>query len=140
MDKLCSRWRKTGQWSRLNTQKPLFIGKMWASLLFDRYYLFKELENKRVLIVNSNGFSLFLEPRGGKQERFNEILKGYYDSISQDVKPEVGRKRKGKNLGLKSLQETESTELSNNGAALLAVCRGKVLNFFKICISFCISS
>lgn len=27
MDKLSSRWKETGQWSRLNAQKSLFVGK-----------------------------------------------------------------------------------------------------------------
>lgn len=27
MEKLCARWHATGQWSRLNVLKPLFVGK-----------------------------------------------------------------------------------------------------------------
>lgn len=27
MEKLCNRWRETGQWSRLNAKKPLFVGQ-----------------------------------------------------------------------------------------------------------------
>lgn len=91
MDKLCSRWRETGQWSRLNTQK-----------------------------------SLFVEPRGGNQDDFDDTLKGYYDSIRQGGKTDIGRKKKGKNLGLKNLKATQRPETSKNGAAFLAVCRGKV--------------
>lgn len=34
MEKLCNRWRETGQWSRLNAQKSLFIGNTFGSLLF----------------------------------------------------------------------------------------------------------
>ena len=29
MEKLCNRWRKTGQWSRLNARKPLFVGNTY---------------------------------------------------------------------------------------------------------------
>lgn len=27
MDKLCKRWTETGQWSRMNARKPVFVGK-----------------------------------------------------------------------------------------------------------------
>lgn len=27
MEKLCNRWRETGQWSRLDAKKPLFLGE-----------------------------------------------------------------------------------------------------------------
>lgn len=91
MDKLSSRWQETGQWSRLNTQK-----------------------------------SLFVEPRGGNQDDFDDTLKGYYNSIHQGGRRDVGRKRKGKNLGMKNLKGIDSTEKSKKGAAFLAVCRGKV--------------
>ncbi|XP_058098589.1 uncharacterized protein LOC131243331 isoform X2 [Magnolia sinica] len=95
LEKLRTRWVQTGQWSRLNAQK-----------------------------------SLFVEPRGN-QEDFEPVLKGYYDSI----------RGKGKSLGqgaapwkLKRNHKRDSKNLSNNelpvnfvnGAAFLAVCRGKV--------------
>ncbi|KAL8088437.1 hypothetical protein AgCh_038285 [Apium graveolens] len=91
MDKLSSRWQETGQWSKLNAQK-----------------------------------SLFVEPRGGNQDNFDDTLKGYYNSIHQGGRRDVGRKRKGKNLGTKNLKVKDSTEKYNKGAAFLAVCRGKV--------------
>lgn len=78
-------------------------------------------------VENANAFSGLLEPRGGNQDDFDDTLKGYYDSIRQGGKTDIGRKRKGKNLGLKNLKATERPEKSKNGAAFLAVCRGKVL-------------
>ncbi|KAM7513981.1 hypothetical protein LguiA_003564 [Lonicera macranthoides] len=91
MEKLCSRWQETGQWSRLNAQK-----------------------------------SLFVEPRGGNQDDFDPVLKGYYDSIRHGTKPVIGKKRRGKRLGLNNRTAMECTETSTKGAAFLAVCRGKV--------------
>ena len=32
MEKLSSRWQETGQWSRLNAQKSLFVGKKFNAL------------------------------------------------------------------------------------------------------------
>jgi Fanconi anemia group J protein len=29
MEKLSNRWRETGQWSRLNARKPLFVGNTY---------------------------------------------------------------------------------------------------------------
>ncbi|KAG6736597.1 hypothetical protein POTOM_060536 [Populus tomentosa] len=92
MEKLSNRWRETGQWSRLNARKPLFV-----------------------------------EPRGGSQEDFDSILKGYYDCIRRDKRPALGRKRKVKKVDANHLDGTESTDNSEKGgAAFLAVCRGKV--------------
>ncbi|KAJ7005627.1 Fanconi anemia group J protein [Populus alba x Populus x berolinensis] len=92
MEKLSNRWRETGQWSRLNARKPLFV-----------------------------------EPRGGSQEDFDSILKGYYDCIRRDKRPALGRKRKVKKVDANHLDGTESTDNSEKGgASFLAVCRGKV--------------
>ncbi|XP_037493665.1 Fanconi anemia group J protein homolog isoform X1 [Jatropha curcas] len=93
MEKLCSRWRETGQWARLNARKTLFV-----------------------------------EPRGGSQEEdFDSVLKGYYDSIHQRSPQAVGRKRRTKKADLSHLKAMKSTETSEkDGAAFLAVCRGKV--------------
>lgn len=74
-----------------------------------------------------------LEPRGGNQDDFDDTLKGYYDSIRQGGKIRNGRKRKGKKLGLKNLKPTECSEKSKNGAAFLAVCRGKVCKLVISC-------
>ncbi|XAR61530.1 RNA helicase [Bertholletia excelsa] len=90
MEKLCNRWRETGQWSRLNARKTLFV-----------------------------------EPRGGSQEDFEPVLKGYYDSI-QGRKPAIGRNRKGKKIGLTNSDSIDGKPKSKEGAAFLAVCRGKV--------------
>lgn len=70
---------------------------------------------------------VLVEPRGGNQDNFDDTLKGYYNSIHQGGRRDVGRKRKGKNLGTKNLKVKDSTEKYNKGAAFLAVCRGKVL-------------
>lgn len=72
--------------------------------------------------------SVLVEPRGGNQDDFDDTLKGYYNSIHQGGRRDVGRKRKGKNFGMKNLKEIYSTEKSKKGAAFLAVCRGKVLH------------
>ncbi|KAA8537397.1 hypothetical protein F0562_026916 [Nyssa sinensis] len=91
MEKLCSRWRETGQWARLNARK-----------------------------------SLFVEPRGGSQDDFELVLKDYYDSILGN-KSTIGRKRRGRKLDPNNHQAVEGTENSRKeGAAFLAVCRGKV--------------
>ncbi|XP_050210814.1 uncharacterized protein LOC126661090 [Mercurialis annua] len=91
MEKLCSRWRETGLWSRLNARK-----------------------------------SLFVEPRGGSQEEdFDSVLKDYYDSICQRNVHAIGRKRRVKKLDSKmAAQFSENSK--RDGAAFLAVCRGKV--------------
>ncbi|XWS14360.1 hypothetical protein CRYUN_Cryun35bG0002700 [Craigia yunnanensis] len=89
MEKLCNRWRKTGQWSRLNARKPLFV-----------------------------------EPRGGNQEEFENVLEGYYDSVSQAKKPAFGRKRRMKKTDDNVIESTKFTD--REGAAFLAVFRGKV--------------
>ncbi|GAB2243535.1 hypothetical protein Droror1_Dr00023663 [Drosera rotundifolia] len=81
LDKLRHRWSETGQWSRLNARK-----------------------------------SLFVETRGGSPNEFEQVLKGYYDCIRKRNKPGSGRKRKSKKVDL----------VPTEGAAFLAVCRGKV--------------
>ncbi|KAL4278453.1 hypothetical protein GQ457_03G037550 [Hibiscus cannabinus] len=89
MEKLCDRWRNTGQWLQLKARKPLFV-----------------------------------EPRGGNQEEFETVLKGYYDSVSRGKKPVLRRKRRTKKT---DDYESESAEVTNHGgAAFLAVFRGKV--------------
>lgn len=69
---------------------------------------------------------VLVEPRGGNQDDFDDTLKGYYNSIHQGGKRDVGRKRKGKNLGMRNQKKIDFTEKSEKGAAFLAVCRGKV--------------
>ncbi|KAK0577247.1 hypothetical protein LWI29_030173 [Acer saccharum] len=91
MEKLCNRWRETGQWSRLNARKPLFV-----------------------------------EPKGGRQEDFEHILKDYYESIYPGNKPAVRKKRRVKKAGFNHFNAMESHEdIKKEGAGLLAVCRGK---------------
>nr|XP_016497825.1 PREDICTED: Fanconi anemia group J protein homolog [Nicotiana tabacum] len=69
---------------------------------------------------------LFVEPRGG-QEEFESVLKGYYSSINQKGKLMMGRKKKAKKSALSDSNPHEvSDENKKEGAAFLAVCRGKV--------------
>uniref|UniRef100_A0A9I9DEW8 Regulator of telomere elongation helicase 1 homolog n=1 Tax=Cucumis melo TaxID=3656 RepID=A0A9I9DEW8_CUCME len=84
MEKLQKRWSETGQWSRLNARK-----------------------------------SLFVEPRGGDQEDFDSILKGYYDTIRLGDNFAVEKKVKPNDSYVVGCENPE-------GAALLAVFRGKV--------------
>ncbi|CAK9178304.1 unnamed protein product [Ilex paraguariensis] len=71
--------------------------------------------------------SLFVEPRGGSQDDFDSVLKGYYNSLRQGNKPVICRKRRGKKSDLNNQNATECTGKSKKeGAAFLAVCRGKV--------------
>ncbi|KAG8388918.1 hypothetical protein BUALT_Bualt02G0175200 [Buddleja alternifolia] len=71
--------------------------------------------------------SFFVESRGGNQESFEAVLKGYYNSICQGTGQMTGRKIRGKKLGLKNGNSVESPKYSKKeGAAFLAVCRGKV--------------
>ncbi|KAF8026326.1 hypothetical protein BT93_F2958 [Corymbia citriodora subsp. variegata] len=91
MEKLCSRWHETGQWSQLSARK-----------------------------------SLFVEPRGGSQEGFESVLKGYYDTIHQGNKAIADKKRRAKRLEHTHSGKMESSEELKKGAAFLAVCRGKV--------------
>ncbi|KAL3845893.1 hypothetical protein ACJIZ3_003296 [Penstemon smallii] len=92
LDKVSTRWQETGQWSRLNARK-----------------------------------SLFVEPRGSNQDAFEPVLKGYYDSIRQGTKQVNGRRIRGKRLGIKNGVMLESPkDTKKEGAAFLAVCRGKV--------------
>ncbi|KAM0012938.1 putative RNA helicase [Helianthus debilis subsp. tardiflorus] len=63
------------------------------------------------------------EPRGGKDE-FENVLKGYFDTIRQGNKPMTGRRR-DKQWDVNCCNAIKS-EGNSNGATLLAVCRGKV--------------
>ncbi|XP_022135021.1 Fanconi anemia group J protein homolog isoform X2 [Momordica charantia] len=90
MEKLQNRWSETGQWSRLNARK-----------------------------------SLFVEPRGGSQEDFDSILKGYYDTIRLGDNFAVGKKRRGKKVR-PNYPCVTGCENPKEGAAFFAVFRGKV--------------
>lgn len=73
-------------------------------------------------------------------------MKGYYDSIHKGNKPVLGRKQRAKKIGLNHLNGVESPENSKEGAAFLAVFRGKVHNYIlftsekgilaMICVAF----
>lgn len=76
------------------------------------------------------------EPRGGSQDDFEPVLKGYYDSICQGNKPAFGRKRRVKKIDVNHLNEVESPENSKKGAAFLAVCRGKVHTYISLLTVF----
>ncbi|XP_073139682.1 uncharacterized protein [Henckelia pumila] len=90
LDKLSTRWQETGQWSRLNAQK-----------------------------------SLFIEPRGGGQDSLDPVLKGFYNIIQRGSKQVNTRKIRSKTSGLKNGTMIHKEE-NKEGAAFLAVCRGKV--------------
>ncbi|KAL6995986.1 DNA helicase [Sarracenia purpurea var. burkii] len=66
------------------------------------------------------------EPRGGSQDDLEPVLMGYYNSIRRSKKPALGRRRRGKRLGLGNSGTMECTDNFREGAAFLAVCRGKV--------------
>ncbi|CAM8972259.1 unnamed protein product [Rhodiola kirilowii] len=71
--------------------------------------------------------SVFVEPRGGSQDDFEPILKGYYDTIRQGGTPLFQRKKRGKKLGPYNSVDPVKNEMDRkDGAAFLAVCRGKV--------------
>ncbi|GMH27363.1 hypothetical protein Nepgr_029206 [Nepenthes gracilis] len=70
--------------------------------------------------------SLFIEPRGGNQEDFESVLKGYYNSVRKSNKPCLGRRRKVMIMESNSCSTSESPVTCKEGAAFLAVCRGKV--------------
>ncbi|XP_056164898.1 uncharacterized protein LOC115666787 isoform X2 [Syzygium oleosum] len=70
--------------------------------------------------------SLFVEPRGGGQEDFEAVLKGYYDSVRQGNKAVADKKRRTKRLEHTQSSKVGSSGELKKGAAFLAVCRGKV--------------
>ncbi|PPR81757.1 hypothetical protein GOBAR_AA38960 [Gossypium barbadense] len=67
---------------------------------------------------------LFVEPRGGDQEEFETVLKGYYNSVSRVKKPVLQKRRRLKRTDDNVIESAEVT--SPRGAAFLAVFRGKV--------------
>ncbi|CAB4309336.1 unnamed protein product [Prunus armeniaca] len=72
--------------------------------------------------------NVFVEPRGGDQEEFDSVLRGYYDSIRQGNKPVFRRKKSANKTSIKNHFAGVQCAGKNNtdGAAFLAVCRGKV--------------
>lgn len=68
------------------------------------------------------------EPRGGDQEEFDSVLRGYYDSVRQGNKPDFRRKKSANKTSIKNHFAGVQCAGKNNtdGAAFLAVCRGKV--------------
>lgn len=52
MEKLCDRWRETGQWSRLNARKTLFVGK-----ICDVFHCKVDSQNQSFSIINWNRIS-----------------------------------------------------------------------------------
>ncbi|OEL13731.1 Fanconi anemia group J protein-like protein [Dichanthelium oligosanthes] len=89
LDKLQVRWSQTGQWTRLNAQKHMFV-----------------------------------EPKGSTEE-LEPVLKGYYDAILGKAPVKKGRSG-AKQIVKNRLTKNSSQESAKTGAALLAVCRGKV--------------
>lgn len=67
------------------------------------------------------------EPRGGSQDDFELVLKGYFDTIRLGNRPTLGRKKRIKKIGFNSVHAVDTPKHSKKGgAALLGVCRGKV--------------
>ena len=79
-----------------------------------------------LLLKPQINLSFVAEPRGGAQDDFDSVLKGYYDSIRGKNRL-IGRNRRLKKAGL---VKTEFQDDSKKGAAFFAVCRGKVCHFF----------
>ncbi|KAL2538076.1 RAD3-like DNA-binding helicase protein [Forsythia ovata] len=69
---------------------------------------------------------LFVEPRGSSQDGFPRVLKNYYSSIRQSTGKVIGRKIRSKKSDFKNGETVKSPKTTKNGAAFLAVCRGKV--------------
>lgn len=65
------------------------------------------------------------EPRGSADD-FDSVLKGYYDSINGKRRTS-GRFKHNPKKGIQHPAANESEQSLANGAAFLAVCRGKVL-------------
>lgn len=75
--------------------------------------------------------SVVTEPRGNMDE-LEAVLRGYYDVIHGNNATSHGKTRYGLKRVSKHLPTKESPQNSiKGGAALLAVCRGKVVN--KLC-------
>lgn len=68
------------------------------------------------------------EPRGGSQEDFEPVLKGYYNAIRGGKrKPAFPKKKRTKKADpIQSHTIDLPEEFKNDGAAFFAVCRGKV--------------
>lgn len=72
------------------------------------------------------------EPRGGSQDDFEPVLKGYYNAVHRGCKPVVPRKKRLKKEDLnQSNQMDTAKKLKKDGAAFFAVCRGKVNSYFN---------
>lgn len=75
------------------------------------------------------------EPRGGSQDDFEPVLKGYYDAIRRGCKPLVPRQKRLKKQDLsQSNKKDMAEEPKKDGAAFFAVCRGKVNSHFNFLI------
>lgn len=84
----------------------------------------KKLTRSQFLSVYHFTFFIFYpEPRGGSQDDFEPVLKGYYDSIRQGVGPPFQKNKRGKNITPNSVKKER---VKKDGAAFMAVCRGKV--------------
>ncbi|KHG26325.1 Fanconi anemia group J [Gossypium arboreum] len=77
-------------------------------------------------VLHLSGMSIITleEPRGGDQEEFETVLKGYYNSVSRVKKPVLQKRRRLKRTDDNVIESAEVT--SPRGAAFLAVFRGKV--------------
>ncbi|XP_057517001.1 uncharacterized protein LOC130798140 isoform X2 [Amaranthus tricolor] len=69
--------------------------------------------------------TVFVEPRGS-QEDLDTVLKDYYNAIHPPTRHTLGKKRKLKKVNTNGCTTYNSVGDCKEGAALLAVCRGKV--------------
>ena len=82
-------------------------------------------------------FYWYAEPRGGSQDDFELVLKGYYESINRGSRPTMGKKRRARRIDVNHLHATDSPENSKKGgSALLGVCRGKVREYLSCLILY----
>lgn len=71
------------------------------------------------------------EPRVN-DEKFDSVLQGYYAAIRGEVPEKTQPKKRTKKAASAALVHDSSGKTSTNGAAFLAVCRGKVLYCFDV--------
>jgi hypothetical protein len=78
-------------------------------------------------------YDLFVSEPKGSTEELEPVLKGYYDAILGKAPVKKGRGG-AKQIVKNRLAKNSSQESAKAGAALLAVCRGKVLLSYIKCL------
>lgn len=74
--------------------------------------------------------NLFVSEPKGSSEELDPVLKGYYDAILGKAPVKKGRGG-SKQIAKNRVTKKSSQESVKAGAALLAVCRGKVLLYYR---------